>query len=98
MTETLIRNMCKNTKLCIVLKMEWVFVKKLTNFHSSVSFQYFLKRVSALKFPLTATEQYVYISVLSVKSIKLKMIIETKIGQNGRRSKCATFFALSGLR
>ena len=50
-----------------------------------------------MKFPLTATEKYAYKSVPSVESIKLTTIIEAKIGQNGRRSKCATLFALSGL-
>ena len=53
----------------------------------SVSFQYFMKRCAALKFPLTATA---YNSVLSVERIKLKMTIGAKMGQNGR-SKCATF-------
>ena len=49
-----------------------------------MSFQYFLNRVSALKFPLTATEQYAYKSVPSVESLKLMTIIEAKKGQNAQ--------------
>ena len=61
-----------------------------------MSFQYFLKRGSALKFPLTATEQYgvcecAHKSVPSVESIKLMTIIEAKIGQ-----KCATYLRYRG--
>ena len=37
----------------------------------SLSFQYVLKRISALKFQLTATEYYAFDSVPSVESIKL---------------------------
>ena len=44
----------------------------------SASFQYFLKQVSALKFPLNATKYYANHSVLSVESIMLMTIIETK--------------------
>ena len=44
------------------------------------------------KFPLSATDYYAYNSVPSVESIKLMAIIEAKLGQNGRRSKCATFY------
>ena len=51
----------------------------------SVSFQYFLKRVSALKFPLDATEYHAYKSVPSKESIKLMNIIEAKMGQIGRK-------------
>ena len=43
------------------------------------------------------TENYAYNSVPSHESIKLLAIIEAKMGQYGRRSKCATLFALSGL-
>ena len=70
---------------------QWFFVDFLY-------LQYFVKRVLALKFPLTATEYYAYISVPSVESIKLMTIIEAKKGQFGRRPKCATLFALSGLK
>ena len=51
----------------------------------SMSFQYFWKRISALTFPLNATEYYTNNSVLSVESIKLMRIIEALMGQNGRR-------------
>ena len=34
-TETWIRDMCKNAKLCIVMKMVRFFVKQWTTFHSS---------------------------------------------------------------
>ena len=44
----------------------------------SVSFQYFLKWVSALKFPLNAKESYANNIVLSVESIKLMTIIKRK--------------------
>ena len=56
------------------------------------TFQYFLKRVSALQVPLTATEYYAYNSVPSVENIKLMTIIFGKMGQNVRRSKCAAFY------
>ena len=51
-----------------------------------MSFQYFLKRVLAQKFPLTATECYVFKSVPSVESIKLLKIFEAKTeeGQNAQ--------------
>ena len=62
-----------------------------------MSFQYFLKQVSARKFPLTATEKYGYKSVPSVENIKLTTIIEAITGQNGRGLKCATLCELSGL-
>ena len=42
--------------------------------------------------PLIATEYHAYNSVSSVESVKLLTIIEAKMGQNGRRSKCATFY------
>ena len=55
----------------------------------SVSFQYFLEHVSALKFPLTATEYYAYKGVPSVESKQLLTIIEaiketTEEGQNAQ--------------
>ena len=56
----------------------------------SVNFQHFLKRVSVLKFSLTATEYQYH----AYKSIKLMTIIEAKIGLNGRRSKFATLFLI----
>ena len=55
-----------------------------------MSFQYFLKRVSALKFSLNATEWYEYNIEPSVESIKLMTIIEAKKGQNVKRKNCAT--------
>ena len=47
-----------------------------------------------LKFPLNATDYYAYNSVPSVESIKLITILFGKMGQNGRRSKCATFYEI----
>ena len=49
------------------------------------------------KFPLYATEYYTYNIVPSVQSIKLVAIIEAQMGQNGRRSKCATLVCYWGL-
>ena len=88
----------KNTR-SVFFKFTFLFLRDfLTVFGDfSVSVQYFLKRGLALKFPLTETEYYAYKSASSVESIKLMTIIEAKFGQNGRRSKCATLFALSGL-
>ena len=56
----------------------------------SVSFQYFLNRVLALKGPLIATEQNAYNSVFSVESITGMTSNEAKTGQHRRRPKCAT--------
>ena len=67
-----------------------IFLRVFVDFY--VSFRYFLKRASAQKFPSTLTEYFAYNSGPSVGSIKLKTIIETKMGQNGRRSKCAIFY------
>ena len=67
----------------------------------SMSIQYFLKRVSfqCYKISLTATEQFAYKNVPTVEiCIMLMTIIKAKIGQNGRSSKCATLYALSGLK
>ena len=62
----------------------------LTGFRRFIcEFPIFLKMGSSAEIPLTATECYAYESVSSVESIMLKTIIEAKIGQNGRRSKCA---------
>ena len=43
------------------------------------------KRVSALKFTLTATGYNAYTSVPSVESINLMTVIGAKMKQNGRR-------------
>ena len=56
-----------------------------------MNFQYFLRRGSALKFPLT-TEHYACKSVPGVKGIKRVIVIESKMGQQGRKSKCTTFY------
>ena len=61
-------------------------------YNFSVIFQYFFKRLSALYFPLIGTEYYAYNNVPGVESIKLMTIIRAKMGQNGRMSKCATFY------
>ena len=58
----------------------------------SESFQYLFKRVSLI--PLTMPE---YNCVPSVESITLMPIIEAKMGQTLRVSKCATFIRLSAL-
>ena len=53
----------------------------------SVSFQYFLKRVSALKFPITDD---IY-SLPGVANIKLRRIIGAKMGQHNGTSKYGIF-------
>ena len=58
----------------------------------SVSFQYFLKWVSALKFPLNAKESYANNIVLSVESIKLTPNIKAKMVKTGRRFNRAIFY------
>ena len=67
-----------------------------------MSFQYFLKRVSALKFSLTATEDHAYNSVPSVESLKLIPIIGANLRQKVQKVKMRNFFldfsALSGLK
>ena len=45
-----------------------------------------------MKLLLIPTEYYAHNSVPSVESIKLLEIIEAKVGQNGTRSKLATFY------
>ena len=65
-----------------------------------MSFQYFLKRFSALKFPSIATAYFAYYSRPSVESIKLKTVIEAKMGQTEEGQIAQLFiklFALSGL-
>ena len=62
-----------------------------------MSFQYFLKRGSVLNIPLIVTEYYSYNSVPSVESMNLMKIIEAKMGQKGKKSKCPTFIKLSAL-
>ena len=48
-----------------------------------------------MKLPVIATEYYAYnYSMPSVESTKLFTIIEAKMGQNGRRSKCATCYQI----
>ena len=47
-----------------------------------------------MKLPLFATEYYAYSSVTNVKSIKHLTIIKAKMGQNGRRFKCTTFYEI----
>ena len=54
----------------------------------SMSLQYLLKYVSALKFPFTAREYNANNSVPSVVSIILMTIIGAKIGQNGIDCNC----------
>ena len=66
-----------------------IFLRFFVNL--SVSFIYFLKWVSVLKFPLTVTEYYGFNNVPSIESLKLLTIIERKIAQNERRFNRATF-------
>ena len=59
----------------------------------SVSFQFFFKWFLELKFPLTATEYYVYNSIrCGVESIKLKTFIGAKMKKTGRWLKCPTLY------
>ena len=53
--------------------------------------QFFQKRLSALKFPLIATEYYAYNSVSSVKSKKQMTIIFGKMGQKKKKVKMRNF-------
>ena len=78
----------KNSLLHFFFECTYIFLRNFSTIFVdfSVSFQYFLKWVSALKFPLIATEYYAYNSVSSVESIKiLAIIVKAKMGQNGRR-------------
>ena len=64
-----------------------------------MSFQYFLKQFSALKFPFTATEYYMRVLKLCASAVRIKImtVIDVKMGQNGRRSGSRSKSVLLGL-
>ena len=64
----------------------WQKTKYVNSCFSRVFRQFFNK------FPRFHEKYCAYKIVPSVENIKLLTIIEAKIGQNGRRSKCATFY------
>ena len=75
-----------------------IFLRFFDDF--SLSFQYFLKQFSALKFPVIATAYFAYYSRPNVESIKLKTIIEEKWDKTKEGKNAKLFiklFAFSGL-